>query len=422
MHERLMAVGCGGISVRKLGGDRAGEIRLTRFLRNKSVSIGEMVKVAGERTSQRVSGRHILAIQDTTVIQSEGGGGHYLHAMMAVDADDDAVLGLIYGSVMSRSKGLTATRTERSIEQKQSYRWLEGANAAAKVCATAAKITVIADRESDIYEAFERRPKGVDMLIRANHNRALEDGTRLFATVDSWPACGNVSLDLPARAGKAARTINMAVRVGAVSIKKPSEIREKKPISKALNLNFVDVREVNASAGNTPIHWRLLTTHAVENLQDALKIIELYRRRWAIEQLFRTLKTQGFDIEGIRIEEETPRSILVVAALIAAVSVQQLVHARDGMECGRPIRPLTDTFDAEDAPLLKAFTQQLEGKTKPQQNPHPEDSLAYGAWVCARLGGWNCYYGKPGPKTMLAGWLTFQNAKIGAKLRFEINV
>jgi hypothetical protein len=39
---------------------------------------------------------------------------------------------------------------------------------------------------------------------------------------------------------------------------------------------------------------------------------DLYRRRWAIEQLFRTMKTQGFDIEGLRIGEREPRNKLII--------------------------------------------------------------------------------------------------------------
>ncbi|MEA2887273.1 MAG: hypothetical protein QOD11_1633, partial [Bradyrhizobium sp.] len=35
---------------------------------------------------------------------------------------------------------------------------------------------------------------------------------------------------------------------------------------------------------------------------------------------------------------------------------------------------------------------------------HPSDSLAFIAWITARLGGWNCYYKPPGPKTMHDGW------------------
>jgi hypothetical protein len=128
------------------------------------------------------------------------------------------------------------------------------------------------------------------------------------------------------------------------------------------------------------------------------------------------MKTQGFDIEGVRIEEEAPLTNLVMAIFIAAVVVQQLVHARDGVGEQGSLRPVTDAFESRDRPLLEAFSAKLEGKTDKQKNPHPKGSLAYAAWVCARLGGWNCYYGKPGPITMLNGWREFQAAKQGVAL------
>jgi hypothetical protein len=141
----------------------------------------------------------------------------------------------------------------------------------------------------------------------------------------------------------------------------------------------------------------------------------------AIEQLFPTLKTQGFDIEGLRIEDPQPRDKLVTAALIAAVAIQQLVHARDGGP--GPLRPCTDIFQPEDIPLLEAYCAKLEGKTERQKNPHPKGSLAYAAWVCARLGGWTGYYGKPGPVVMLQGWLEIQSAKRTiSTLGYNLNV
>jgi len=107
-----------------------------------------------------------------------------------------------------------------------------------------------------------------------------------------------------------------------------------------------------------------------------------------------------------------------MATPIAAVSIQQLVHARDGQAATPgPLRPIADAFEAEDRPLLEAFCAKLEGKTQRQKTPHPKSSLAYGAWVCARLGGSTGYYGKPGPIVMLQGWLYFQAAKHGAALR-----
>jgi hypothetical protein len=385
-------------------------------LRNEKVTPEAMMEGASSRTAFRCEGRHVLAIQDTTVVRSGGGGGLYLHAMIAVDAEDGAILGPIHGQFLSRDEGKRGTQRQRPIEEKESYRWLEGGSSAAEVCARAAKVTVIADRESDIYEAFTRRPPGVELVIRASKDRSLGQ-TSLFARIDGLPVSGHMELDLPAKPGRKAYTAKLVLRFTKVALRRPRNgLYPGAPATTQLNL--VDVREVDAPMGQTPIHWRLFTTHAVENAVQAFAIADLYRRRWAIEQLFRTMKTQGFDIEGLRIEDETPLCNLVMATFIAAVIVQQLVHARDGNADGghASLRPVTDAFEQEDLPLLQAFCLKLEGKTQKQKNPHPPGSLAYAAWVCARLGGWNCYYGKPGPITMLHGWQQFQAARQGVAL------
>jgi hypothetical protein len=415
LHARLVEAGGKGVRVRRLGADRAGEIRLTRFLRNPAVSIEEMTSAAAARTANGCADRHVLAIQDTTVVQSAGGGGLYLHPVLAVDAEDGAILGLIHARFLRRDKGRKGVRRSLPIEDKESYRWLEGADQAAQVCAPARRITVISDRESDIFEAFVRRPAAVDLLIRAAQDRALDDGGRLFARADALPEAGRTKLNLPAKPGRRAREAILAVRFTKVELARPKNgVRWGLPPT--IGVTLVDVREIGTPAGEPAVHWRLLTTHAVTNLEQALDIADLYRRRWAIEQLFRTLKTQGFDIESLRIGEDAPRCKLVTAALIAAVTVQQLVHARDGAQGSKPARPMADAFEPQDMPLLEAFCAKLEGKTERQKNPHRKGSLAYAAWVCARLGGWTGYYGKPGPIVMLNGWLSFQDAKQGAAL------
>jgi hypothetical protein len=389
-------------------------MRLTRLLRSEAVTPKEMIETAAARTGPRCAGRHVLAIQDTTVVRSQGGGGLYLHAMIAVDAEDGAILGAVDGAFLKRSKGKRGSRRAKPIEEKESHRWLEGAARAAEVCARAARITVIADRESDIYEAFTRRPENVDLLIRVAKDRSLGDMS-LFAHADALPVAARMELELPAKPGRKARKARLELRFANVELRRPRNgIYAGAPASTRLDL--VDVREIDAPDGEAPIHWRLFTTHPVSNAAEAFEVANLYRRRWAIEQLFRAMKTQGFDIEGLRIEDEAPLANLVMAIFIAAVVAQQLVHARDrALEQGS-LRPLTDAFEPEDQPLLEAFNAKLEGKTQKQKNPHPKGSLAYAAWVCARLGGWNCYYGKPGPITMLNGWREFQAAKQGVAL------
>jgi hypothetical protein len=405
---RLVGSGGRGLRVRRLGGDRAGEIRLTRFLRNAAVTIEEMVSEAGRRTAGRCVGRDVLAIQDTTVIRSEGGGGDYLHAVLALDATDGTILGLVDGRFLRRGSGRKALRRELPVEEKESFRWLEGADQSASVCAAARRVTVVSDREGDIYEAFALRPEGAELLVRAAHDRSLGDGGQLFASLSALPQAGYADLDLPAQPGRKRRTARLEVRFALAALRRPDR-SFRAGLPETTEVQVVDVREVSPPPGQPAIHWRLLTTHEVADTAQAWAVVELYRKRWAIEQLFRTLKTQGFDIEGLRIEDAVPRDKLIAAALIAAVAIQQLVHARDGGP--GPLRPCTDVFEPEDIPLLEAYCAKLEGKTERQKNPHPKGSLAYAAWVCARLGGWTGYYGKPGPVVMLQGWLEIQTAK-----------
>lgn len=183
-------------------------------------------------------------------------------------------------------------------------------------------------------------------------------------------------------------------------------------LPKTVTLQFIDVREIDAFQGEAAAHWRLLTTHKVEDIEAARRIVGFYRKRWTIEQLFRTAKTKGFQVEALR-QQEGPLQKLVTAIFIAAVTTMQLVAERDGAAG----RPLADALDPDDLPALEKVCGSLEGKTQKQKNPHPKGSLAYAAWVFARLGGWTGYYGKPGPIVMLRGLTEFQAIKHGWYLR-----
>lgn len=211
--------------------------------------------------------------------------------------------------------------------------------------------------------------------------------------------------------GRKARTAKVAIRFAAVALVRPKHGMTA-GLPEHVKVHLVDVREIDPPEGE-PVHWQLLTSHAVADAADAFAMVDLYRQRWRIEELFRTMKTKGFDIEGLLIGDEAPLRCIVMATLVAAVIVQQLVHARDGAQDRHALRPILDAFEPDDLPVLEALCHELEGKTARQKNPHPKGSLAYAAWVCARLGGWNCYYGKPGPIVMLHGWCQFQAAKRG---------
>ena len=425
---RLVAEGARGVRVRRLGGDRAGEIRFTRFLRNPAVTPEEMIATGFARTQAACAGRDVLAVQDTTVTRSdpEGGTGSFLHATIAVDAGSGAVLGALDAQFLDRAGGARASRLQRSFEDRQSARWLLAAERAGKLRG-AARITVVADREADVFELFARRPAHVDLLVRAMHDRALADGgsrrtgrARMAARIAAGPSLGHTALDLPARPGVAARTARLAIRFGRLDLAPPPESR--RAGAAPLAMSYVDLREEDPPAGVTPVHWRLLSSRPVETVAEALDAAARYALRWRIEEVFRVMKRKGFDIEALRIADAAPRGRLVLACLIAATVVLQMTGARDGVAgAGGPVlRPLTDAFDPDDRPLLEAVSRSLEGRTARQKNPHPPGSLAFAAWVCARLGGWTGYYGKPGPIVILSGWTEFQSIKRGAHLRLSI--
>lgn len=403
---------------------RSGEMRITRFLHNAAVTVTEMMGTAFARTAGRVAGRHVLALQDTTSVRAGGSGASVaLHAVLAVDAGNGAVLGAVDAAFFVRTAGKRANRKSLPQSQKESQRWLDGAHGAARLRhAGAACVTVVCDREGDFYEDFAVLPAGVEALIRAGQDRKLSDGRLLFEVADSLPELGRMTVALAAAPGRPARTAILALRSTTIEIGRP--VRSKMqldvhaqvhgaPLAACVSLTLVEAREIDPPTGTAPAHWRLLTTHKVGDAADARQITDWYRQRWTIEQLFRTLKTQGFQIEALRQAENGPLEKLVAGCLIAAVIILQLVHERDGAAK----RPLEDSFDPGDQLVIETICKTLEGKTEKQKNPHPCGTLAYAAWVMARLGGWTGYYGKPGPIVMLQGLNQFHAIKKGWKIR-----
>ena len=393
-----------------------------------------MASLAASRTSERVVGREIIVVQDTSELilggrrakangygpVGKGGGtrGLLLHAALALDADNDALLGLVDAQVWNRNKGKVKPRRSRATADKESQRWLSVAARASKALSAARSITVISDRESDIYEHFAQRPANVELIVRSSWNRKINlpsgASTQLFAFVDGLPEAARFSVTIPAAPGRKERTAVLALRFSPVTLCKPHP-SPAPDLPDTIRLTMVDVREVSSGHDGKPIHWRLLTSHVVASPKKARRIVDLYRMRWTIEEFFRTLKSAGFDIEEADIGDPEVMMKLVAAAAVATVTIMQLVRARDGTTKEK----LAEAFEIEDRPVFEALSVRLEGATDRQKNPHPKGTLAFAAWVVARLGGWTAYYGKPGPKVMRIGIEAFRRIKYGTTLRLK---
>jgi hypothetical protein len=407
----------GAASMRGLADSRAEQVGFTRLFHNSRVRVEEILATAGARTAVAAAGRHVLLIEDTSEINYQAKAGRkrglgrvgngrdiglFVHPALALDAEDGTVLGLAGATIWQRRSAKRPDYQEQPIETKESYRWLATIADARPGLARSPLVTAIADREADIFELLARLPDArTHVLVRATHNRALGDGGRLFTSLGAQPEAGRITLELPARRQRAARTAHLAVRFVATTLRQPrrgADARDPRTVS----VNAVEVSELDPPSRKDAVVWRLLTTHRVASLADALHIVELYRRRWAIEQLFRTLKSQAIDIEASLIEDAGALERLAAAAMVAATMVMQLVHARG--EAGWNL-PAARTFSPSQIIVLHALTRRLQGKTAKQKNHHPPDSLAWAAWSIARLGGWKGYASErpPGPITFTRG-------------------
>jgi len=405
-----------------------------RFLRNSSVTAAGLSEGAARQTAERVAGREVLAIQDTSEIilggrkarsrgygpVGKGGqlGGVLLHPVLAVDAMTGELFGLADIAVWNREKRRTVPHSRRPSSDKESSRWLMGMKRAADVLQKAVQVTVVSDRESDIYADFTQRPATVHLLLRAGFNRRLDNGKKLFEHADELSEACRFSVTIAAAPGRPERQATLSLRFGPVTLLRPERglpVAALKQLPPSVRVHLVDIREVDAPAGTVPIHWRLLTSHDVSDVGVARKMLDFYRKRWIIEDYFRTLKTSGFRIEDANISDPEVMLKFLTLAAIAAVTVTQLLRARDNPsgQC------LSHAFDPDDVPVLEAVCAEYEGPTptKRQANPHPPGTMAYAAWVIARLGGWTGYYGKPGALNLNRGLQKYYAIKYGTQLQ-----
>jgi hypothetical protein len=404
------------------GGIWRQQMRFWRFIDNERVTLENLIEGWSEQTRSAVCDRHVLAIQDTSDIKFFTTQGHrrglgkvgkgnifgvLLHAMMAVDADTGACLGLAGGKVWTRKGDVKVPHAQRTLAQKESARWLTTAAAAKDVLAQARMITVINDREGDIYAHWARTPKAnVHLLSRVMHDHALVKGGTLRKAAKHVPFSAKAVIDLPKRMDRRPRKAHLALRFGAVVLQRPKNTREKN-LPESVTLNFVEVIEPHAPKGAKALHWLLLTTHKVGSVADAWQIVAWYKRRWIIEQFFRSMKSQGLQIEDSQLETADRLMKMVAIAAKAATIVIQLVQARNGGDA----LPAGFAFSAEEIEVVEAINKDLQGKTALQQNPYPTKTLAWAAWVIARLGGWTGYasHRPPGPITFHHGLARFQD-------------
>lgn len=416
-----------------------------RFLSNEKVEEKILIDTAKERSSYLCEGKDVLVIQDTTEINLDnhrnrierGSGigltgnnedlGFFLHGSLVLDAHRETCLGFSDIQLWHRDED-KEDKDQRNykklpIEKKESYKWIKACDQSKQHLSKAASVTFIEDREGDIYEQFATIPdERTHLIIRSRDNRRLSPGAKLFEHIAAQPVAGSYNIELikDIRKGIESRTANVEVRFCKVRIAKPEGLK-KAEIASEVELYAVEVREVNGPEG-TSVLWRILTTHTVSTYEDAIGIINNYRLRWYIEQLFRLLKKKGFKIEASELESGWAIRKLTVMILSSALRVMQMLLAYNNDDS----QPIEQVFDEGERKCLQQINNTLQGDTEKSKNKNNPDRLSWATWIIARLGGWKNYNSKrpPGPIVLKTGLDKFTAIYQGWQLatKFQLNV
>lgn len=427
-----------------------------RFFSNYKVTADGILTPHGDATKQRVAAQSVaLCVQDTTEVDLtrpkqqvagagilDGGGryGVYLHELHAF-TPNNVPLGTVWserklrekkpdpelenrteqfkGKASSQSPSVNNTILEQApttdssddaadattkkskayknipIEEKESYRWVQGLRATrelAKQCPDTTCICV-GDSESDIFEVFTE-PTEVEnchLIVRACQERALVGGTHddartCFEAVSRAPVVDRMLIQLREREPKVscddrkrrkkrmARSAKVEVRATRVTLRPPGRPAGHK--LSQVSLNVILVREKHPPEGEEAVEWVLLTTLPIDTLEQILLVIKYYCVRWQIEVFFRTLKT-GCRVEG-RLFEHIDRLLPCLAVyLIAAWRTMYICH----MAREFPDAPCTLIFSESE---WKALWMAQRNDSLPNTPPRLETFVR----MVAQLGGY----------------------------------
>lgn len=339
-----------------------------RFFDNDKVTPEKILQPHIEATRQRISQlEFVLLVQDTTELdltrpqqQVKGAGpmdgesrrGAFHHPMLAFDAGG-VPLGLVGQKSWTRTEINKASAAAKSkqrkqlpIEEKESYRWLEGIECAERTAAACPETlcVCVGDSESDIYDVFAAAvaspQANLRLLIRAGQNRNTVEQHDWAEAVRESAAIGEQTVTVRARTAKTGqsksarscsregRTATLEIRKATIELRRP--VHGAKHLPASLKLNLVLCEETNPPEGVEAISWMLVTTLSIESDEDVQRIILAYCIRWQIEVYFRTLKS-GCRIEYRRFEELD--RVLNCLAFYSVVAWRVMYICHLGREC-----------------------------------------------------------------------------------------
>lgn len=353
----------------------------------------------------------VLCLQDTTELDFNGQRiaglgplsyeaqrGMYVHPTYAVSPQREP-LGVLDAWMWAREPKDADGRRGGPLE---SSRWTEGYCRVAELAARLpdTRLVYVADREADIVALMAQArdlDHPADWLIRAQHDRALPDGGKLWASVTAGEAMGGIRFTMPSRQGQKARDVRQRVWVKRVRVADGQGGR--------VEVSCLVAREEGAPEGVKPVEWRLLTNRTIDTFAAATELIDWYRARWEIELFFHVLKN-GCRVEALQLASVDRLERALALFMVVAWRIARL------MRLGRTCPDLDAALLFERDEWQAAYI--LNRKKVPETPPRLNEVVR----LVAMLGGFLARKGdgEPGVKTL---WLGLQRVvDFAAGIRF----
>jgi len=402
-----------------------------RFFDNEKVTQEKVLLPHVKATWDRIR-QHpvVLCLEDTTEVdystkkETKGLGpltyqarqGLLLHPTLAV-TPDRVPLGCLNAHFWARGPEFRgeerAQLWKMNIEEKESFRWIEGYRRLSDGASQAPRtqLIYIADRESDIYELFveaqARQGAKAHLLIRALHDRKVLEGGKLWQEVEKAPVLGEVEFDVPKSDGEPSRHIVQTLQAARLKLKAPYRPDKKMP---DVDVTVILAREKNPPAGTDPAEWMLLGTMPVETFEEAAEKLQWYLCRWQIEIFFRILKS-GCQIQKLQLEHVDRLKPAIALYMIIAWRVLHLTML--GRKC--PNLPCDVIFDAQEWKAVYMVTRHEEPpKQPPALNEMIEMVASFGGFLNRKGDGF------PGPKTLWIGLQRIRDFTIALNAAAEV--
>ena len=411
----------GSSIVNRLSSLHTEKIGFYRMLSNTRFTHEDLLEGSFKLCVSNMDANHVLAIQDTTEfnysgIKSKLGSddpdigptgcskiaGFFCHPMLVINPISNALIGFSSVQNYNRIWGQASKKERKNldIEEKESYRWIESSIETKELLPENVTVTIIGDRENDIYEDFVRVPdERTNLLIRSRCDRRIVgEHKKLYNLLENTDVAGSIEVEIAAQKNRKKRTAIIDVKFTKAKICAPKGLTVSQ---KDIEIYVIEATEnpLTIPATETGISWKLLTTHKIENLEKATECINWYKKRWLIEELFRVIKTKGFEIESSQLGDGFKLKKLLAMTLEVALQVMRLKLALNNED-----QKHENLFDSKEISFLHKVNRKIEGQTQKQKNPYDATSLAWVTWIIARIGGWTGYKSQSP-----AGYITIKN-------------